>query len=486
MKILDNIKHIFTNKVVLYLFTRYFTFFLQFVSSLYIAIKLGPYYFGVWGFILMLINYFQIINLGIPYSSTVLLVQHKNDKEKSLNFEKSSFSLVIILDVFILLLAIYYYFFGIAAFEKYEIGNLFYLVCFIAIISHFNYLFTSIFRVKKKLFEVAFFQSSIVLLVFIAMFFSHSKSLLFLLLIAYILAHILSLIVFIKGKQCSFKGKITLMDMQIVLKKGLLLFVYNFCFFMIILSTRTIVSAYYPVDKFGFFVFAYTLSHAILLLLEAFSYLIFPKVIDKFNDSDEVKINATIQMLRINYVSLAHGLMYFALIFFPILLYFMPKYEEALLIINLMALTLLLYSNSYGYNSLLMARNREKIIALNSAFVLGLNIAIALILVLLFKISYEYVAIATMLSYFVYAYLCVYFGKKELKQSTNIFIIFEESFPLRLLLPFLVALLITLTHNKYLLFLPFIIYLLFNQTTIKGIYLSFKKVLTNSNIIDVE
>jgi len=486
MKIVKNIKYALKNKVVLYLLSRYITFFLQFICSIYIAAKLGPYYFGIWGFILLLINYFQIINLGIPYSSTILLVQHKNDEKQASNFEKSSFFLVVILDVFILLLAVYYYFFGIPAFGKYEIGNLFYLVCFIAMISHFNYLFTSIYRVKKKLFEVAFFQSSIAVLVFITMFLANSKTLLFLLLIAYIIAHLVSLLIFIRAKQLNFKGKITLNDMQVVLKKGLLLFIYNFCFFMIVLSTRTIVSAFYPVDKFGFFTFAYTLAHATLLLLEAFSYLIFPKVIDKFNDSNETKINATIQLLRTNYISLAHGLMYLAMILFPVLLYFMPKYTDALLIINLMALTLLVYSNSYGYNSLLMARNKEKVIALNSTLILLLNIIIALVLVLIFKVNYEYVIIATMFSYFIYACLCVYFGKKELKQSKNIGIVLKEAFPLRLFIPYAIALIIVLMECKYLLFLPFVIYALLNLTTMKDIYLSFKKILTNSNIVDIE
>jgi hypothetical protein len=34
--------------------------------------------------------------------------------------------------------------------------------------------------------------------------------------------------------------------------------------------------------------------------------------------------------------------------------------------------------------------------------------------------------------------------------------------------------------------LPFVIYALLNLTTMKDIYLSFKKILTNSNIVDIE
>ncbi|MDY0015201.1 MAG: oligosaccharide flippase family protein [Bacteroidales bacterium] len=482
---MSKIKRIIANKVFLYLITRYITFFLQFVTSMYIAVKLGPFYFGIWGFLLLLINYFQIINLGVPYSATILLVQHKQEEERVANYEKSSFILVLILDFFILLLAFYYYFFGISAFEKYEIGRLFYLVCIIAMISHFNYLFTSIYRVKKRLFEVAFFQTSIAALVFITMFFAEKKLLLSMLLAAYIVAHVLSLFLFIRGKQINVNGKLTLKDIKKVFNKGIMLFVYNFCFFMIVLSTRTIVSVYYTVDQFGLFTFSYTLTHAVILLLEAFSYLIFPRVIDKLHSKDVSEVKGTIHSLRSNYISLSHGLMYVAMICFPLFLYFIPSFRDSLLMINLMALTLLLYTNSFGYNSFLMARNKEKTVAFNAFMVLMVNIGIALLLVLLFNVSYEYVILATMFSYFIYAYLCVYFGKKELQQKTDFFAVMGECFPFRLLIPFLAAIAVVLIGNSFLLFIPFVIFVFLNLQTIKEIYVSFKRVLSNPDIVDV-
>ena len=60
---------------------------------------------------------------------------------------------------------------------------------------------------------------------------------------------------------------------------------------------------------------------------------------------------------------LSHGLMYIAMIGFPILLYVLPKYAGALRTINLTALATILYANSFGYSSLLMAQNKEKLIA---------------------------------------------------------------------------------------------------------------------------
>lgn len=77
-----NLGKILSNKIVVYMLTRYVVYFVSFLSSLLIAGKLGPYYFGIWGFVLLLINYFHIIDFGIGNSMTVLLVQNKENPQR--------------------------------------------------------------------------------------------------------------------------------------------------------------------------------------------------------------------------------------------------------------------------------------------------------------------------------------------------------------------------------------------------------------------
>lgn len=85
-------KLFFKNKIVVYLLTRYCTYALQFIVSLIIAAKLGPYHLGVYGFFTLILNYFSQINLGIQHSLDVLLAHNKVDKEKSNNFIINSFT----------------------------------------------------------------------------------------------------------------------------------------------------------------------------------------------------------------------------------------------------------------------------------------------------------------------------------------------------------------------------------------------------------
>ena len=121
------IKKIISNEVVSYMLTRYLVYFISFLSSLLIAGKLGPYYFGIWGFVLLLIN-----------SMTVLLVQNKENPQRQRNYEMASMFILGWISLFVVCIAVYYGCFGISFFEKYHLGNLFYLVCGIAILQYFN------------------------------------------------------------------------------------------------------------------------------------------------------------------------------------------------------------------------------------------------------------------------------------------------------------------------------------------------------------
>jgi len=106
------------------------------------------------------------------------------------------------------------------------------------------------------------------------------------------------------------------------------------------------------------------------------------------NSENSTEVERIIKSIRINYVSLSHGLIYIALVLFPLLLHFIPKYQETLTALNLIALALTLYTNSFGYNSYLMARNQERTIALISVLALLLNILTGLLLVHFFRIDY--------------------------------------------------------------------------------------------------
>lgn len=480
------VSKIFTNKVIFYLLSRYFTYFIQFITSMVIAVKLGPYYLGIWGFILLLLNYFQQVHFGIANSLNVFLVHYKDDKCKSDNYIANSMTLIGGLSLLVFLFALYYYFFGIAYFQKYDLGNYFYWICIIAILQYFNGLFINILRVKNKIMQVAFCQSAIVFLNFICIFFFTGKTLITFLVIGYLLGNLLSLgFVFISNIIPPWRNvQISPAYLKEILRKGLYLFLYNSCFYFIIISVRTIISYYYTVDEFGYFTFSFTLANAIMLLLDAFSFIIFPKIISKLSSSDSNEVSAILVKIRNTYISSAHLLVYIAMVFFPVLLHFMPKYIVALQALNMLVLCVLLNANSFGYTTLLIARNKEKYEAFISLFALALNVIFAFWLVEVMQVKYSFVIIATMITYLVFSFLNVYIGKKMIGH-TNIIVALKEFFPFRLLVPYISAFVITLLNIPILAFIPFIAYLAFNLKDLFAIKRVIIAILKNPTIINL-
>ena len=55
-KLLSLIGNSLKNPAILYMLSRYGTYAIQFVNSIFIAVYMGPYYLGIWGFINLIIS----------------------------------------------------------------------------------------------------------------------------------------------------------------------------------------------------------------------------------------------------------------------------------------------------------------------------------------------------------------------------------------------------------------------------------------------
>ncbi len=475
-----------TNKIFLYLTTRYITYFVQFVTSMVVAVKLGPYYFGIWSFILLLEHYFRIINFGVSNSLNVLLVQNNDNIEKTKNYMSSANFLVGLICVAIAFIAIYYKLFGIKFFEKYQIGWFFYIICLVAILQHFNNLFSFVYRVKNRLFELAFNQSIIPILVLFVIPFFADKTLILVLLTTHLFGNLISMLLFIRQRKIPFGGKLLKEETKTVFNKGKYLFVYNACFYLIIVASATAVSIYYPVVEYGFYNFSYTLANVVVLLLNAFSFIIFPKVLYKLNSNDFNQVRDIIKSIRNTYVASSHLLLYIAIATIPFLISFVPKYQATSTSIAVAALAIMPYSNAFGFNTFLMAQNEEKLISKISAFSLIINILLLILLVIVLKVSYKYVMFSVLISYFVFSYLCVYFGRRKLNVSTKLLSVLLEMYPIRFLVPLFLGIILTVGQFNSLYFLPLVVFIALNIDSIKTIFATLMRVIHSPSIIDLK
>jgi O-antigen/teichoic acid export membrane protein len=397
-KLLKILKTALKNKVILFIFSRYGTYVIHFINSLFIAIYLGPYYLGIWGFITLMISYLNHINFGIVHSVTAIISVHKS---KELYVEKiigTSITMLIALSLLVVVFFISNEVFDFNFGTKYNFSLYAPAVVLIGVLAHFNNLLSGIFRVYGRLFEIAFQQTIFPILISFSIIFFKSSELVWALVAANFFAFLFAFILY------AIKSPVTLKPIYIrslfktIQIKGWHLFIYNTSFFFIIISTRSFVSGFYSVEEFGYFTFAFTLANVMLLLLQAFSYLITPKILNRFasaNNSQNLKL---LVKLRDVYVTSSHLLIHIAVLVFPLFIALFPKYSNALEVFKLIALSIVLYTNSFGYSGLLIAKGYEKKLAVIAFSALTINIICARVL-----ISYT-------CNYDELLYLCTYAG----------------------------------------------------------------------------
>lgn len=481
------LKKILKNNVLIYLVIRYFTYAIQFLLSIFLAIKLSPYYFGIWSYLLLILSYFQICNLGIPNSINVLIIQNKNSKKESDKYSSNALFLTTLIGFIIMIIGTLIYLFGDFLFIKFKVKNSFLFICVIAIILQFNNLFMTVFRVKNKLKQIVIYQSSIPLFSFIAIFIFTEKILLYVLLGIYLTCHLFSLYLFTKEKLISISFRLEKKIISQILRKGLYLFFFNISFQLLIISLRTIVSIFNNVEEFGMFNFSYTISNSIILLLEAFAFILFPKIIDKFNNNDDNYVKRLIDIVSNCYVTVVNLLVYISIICFPFLIKFIPNYSDAFLGLNLAAISLIFNSQLMGYNAFLIAKNEEKKLAKFSFIALLINCLTAIFIIKVIKINYNWAFISLIVSYLFIYINFIYLTYENLGINFNLKDLINKLIPFKILIPVVTAIFI-FGYNDLLInfsFLPLLLFLALNFNNLKLLKSTIYKLIQNPNLLKI-
>jgi O-antigen/teichoic acid export membrane protein len=293
-----------------------------------------------------------------------------------------------------------------------------------------------------------------------------------LLLFSYLIGQILSFLVFI------FRGfvhinikRVNYSIAKIILDKAFFLFIYNFIFYLILLSTRSIVSSHYTVADFGNFTFAYTLASAVITLIDAIASLVVPKLIDRYNTEDVDIIDGTINILRINYMYSAYAILEFLLLGFTVVLFFLKTYSSTLGIVILMSLTVVLQTHAFPYTTYLMAKGKEKYLALSSIIALFVNIALVYLLIYILNVDYQFIILGTWVSYFLYSVLNIYFVRLSIKDRHRLGIIkiIKECMPINLFLPVVILAVAAFLSLWWVIMISMAVYFAFNYKQVKVI-----------------
>ncbi|HHX79230.1 MAG TPA: hypothetical protein GX695_05745 [Acholeplasmataceae bacterium] len=198
------------------------------------------------------------------------------------------------------------------------------------------------------------------------------------------------------------------------------------------------------------------------------------------------KTNELIELMRNSYISVAHFLIHIAIAVVPVFILVLPQYSKSGEAFHLIALTVVLYTNSYGYSGLLIAKGKEKRLGSLSFIAFIINVLSVLILVEMFKVPFTYVILGTMFSYFIYVFMVGKMGRNEIKLDCGIYSVIKDIFPLRLAIPFILSLLLSLfSFSTVFLLIPVVLYSILNFKTIIGLKPLVKTMILNSKVIDI-
>lgn len=433
---MPDLKQIVKNKVVLYVSSRYAIYGIQFLNSIVIGVVLGYFHYAVWAFINLVLNYLAQLNFGVPHSLNVLLSIHKSDTGQTRRLLSTSLVLYIFLGLLIILVAGVMKAAGLTIGEKYNFDHYLLLVIAIALLTHFNALFTNYFRVYNRLNEILFSQSVVQVLTLLALIFIRGELLFTVLLAILFIGQVLSFCLYL------FKARHELVRpdyavAQTLLRRGFYLFLYNASFYMIMLTTRSVVSHAYTEVEFAMFSFTMILANTIMLLFDSFNFLIYPKTINRFSHAaDSKEVLRILNLIRVNYITSVHLVMYLFILFYPFLIGFIPKYSSTAQVFTLMAMTVVFYSNCFVFSSLLTALGKERVLSRLSLTTLFMNIGFALLIVYVFKGGYEYVILATLAAYILYNIMLWYVSFRKLRIPLSLGYLLKDNFPARLFVPF--------------------------------------------------
>ena len=337
-----------------------------------------------------------------------------------------------------------------------------------------------------ELFEIAFSQTVFPILMLLAIIFFRNDQLLWALVGANFISFLLSLTLYVIKAPIKIKPIFILSLFKKIQVKGWHLFVYNSSFYFIVISTRSFVSAFYDVEEFGYFTFAFSLANVILLLLQAFAYLIYPKLLNRFANASTDQNSELLSKVRDAYVTTSHLLVHSAILVFPLFIFFFPQYDIASQAFKLIALTVVLYTNSFGYSGLLIAKGNENKLGRVAFTALVINVILALVLIKVFNVPFTQVIIATMLSYVVYVFMLGYLGRNMLNLSTSVIAVFKDIYPFRLLAPFLLSLgFLLFSVSNYYFLISLFVFMILNFRVLLNLRNVIRSILVNPNFTNI-
>jgi O-antigen/teichoic acid export membrane protein len=401
--------------VLLFTASRYTSYGILFLRGLLIAKYLGPSLFGVWGFLTLAQQYLSYTSFGLQYAITVELSTTSKDVEKGHGeISNVTLTLTTIIAIILGLLGLFLQISDVEIFAKYSFNQYALTLGLISGITHLNQVLTNIYRVYQKLFKIAFREFVTALSLLIVSLNFKDDALINALLIAMLISELFSLALFLIKAPLRISFSLDHTSTKKMLSVGIPLLIYNVSFYLIMVSARTILSIFYPVEAMGFYSLGNSITNATLLGLRSVVWVMFPTILSRTHEGiDSKNARNTVEKVNTLYSTSVFFVVFGMILLLPILFLALPQYRPAANTISVLLLSQAVLSAPFGYNTIAIARKKQLKVA-QISMVAAMAVASMSIIVSLLKADFIWIALSVLFGSFVYTILQARLGSQTI------------------------------------------------------------------------
>lgn len=467
-----NLPALYTNKILLFTANRYFCYFLQFIRGMLVAKFLGPYCFGIWGFISLALSYLSYTSMGIQFAINVeLSTKDKNKRNEIAVIIGNCLILTCCVCAMLIFMVAIVKICGAEIFPSYSFSQYAIIATLIASLNHVTQVFANIYRAYGYLSRIAFNELILSVSTFLCVFIFSGVDLIEGLMFAMIGSGLISIMIYMIKSPIPMRLCIDIKVAKQLLSKGLSLLIYNVSFYLIMVTGRTIISIFYSVEEMGYFSLANSITAATLLGLGSITWVLFPKFLWKLRtDIPAWKARAAINKITRVYSPIVYLVVLGAIMLSPLLYLYLTKYEPLAPALNYLLLSQAVLSSCIGYNSIAISRNRQNAVAKISLMAVAI-VAVIGTAVALLKFDFTFVALTVFIAICFYSVLQTKVGKKLVEEEASLVASFKQILPLNFVTPILIIVAGNLLgYYEFTGFIGFAAFLMLNY---KNIFYSF-------------
>jgi O-antigen/teichoic acid export membrane protein len=439
---------------------------------------------GELGFMLLVIQYLTQINFGIPYSLNVKLATFENkDHQLQSEYLGNSLLFTFFYSVLIIVLAVISLYVRVPIFEKYEFYTYIFFIASNGILQNFDTLFVNVFRIKNLLKPITLYQSVVPIVNLIACFIWKEKELLYALVISQVIGYFLSFVVFVYYSPIKLKLRFKLPVQKDLLKSGMALLLYNASFYFILIITRTFVSYFFSIKDLGYFSFTLSFAQASFLALNTVSFLILPKLINRFKYQQSEELYEKMDYVRSNYNLIAFLLIFFTILIFPLVLYFLPAYNNTFIPFTLLSVSLAILSGSFGISTLFISTGKEFLLSMIALAAFIINFILVWV-ISAHSNTYYMLCFAPIITYIIYNSLLGYFFNRVYLKNQSLKTLFSN-FDWKLTTPALLLVVAVMLGNVYIGAFAYLTIIILNLKRIRDLIPLIRNLIVNPSVFKI-